>query len=45
MKKATRAYKVGFTDGQKGKHNNTYTEGQLGTSTTKKVSLKEKHHE
>ncbi len=27
MKKATRAYKVGFTDGQKGKHNNTYTEG------------------
>lgn len=25
MKKATRAYKVGFTDGQKGKY--TYTEG------------------
>lgn len=27
MKRATRAYKVGFTDGQKGKHHNTYTEG------------------
>ena len=27
MKKPTRAYKVGFTDGQKGEHNNQYTEG------------------
>jgi len=27
MKKQTRAYKVGFTDGQNGEYNNTYAEG------------------
>lgn len=27
MKKATRAYKVGFTDGVNGKHHNTYVKG------------------
>lgn len=27
MKKATRAYKIGFTDGVKGNHHNTYTQG------------------
>jgi len=36
MKKVTRAYKVGFTDGQKGQHNNTYVEGSTRSADYEK---------